>query len=124
LALCKRWLTGTSDDDIKIMNEQWLPEFQTGVLAFLNRFDIILSPTFSSPAVQHGTTWDNDGGFDFVQAVSLVPKVPAGVVRCGTLRGSLPIGVQVVAKPFREDVALAVMHVLEKTFGGWRPPEM
>jgi len=46
-----------------------------------------------------------------------------GVVRGGTSSEGLPIGVQVVARPWREDVALAVAQVLEEALGGWqRPP--
>jgi hypothetical protein len=36
--------------------------------------------------------------------------------------GGLPIGMQVVAHPWREDVALAVAERVEKVLGGWRPP--
>jgi amidase len=46
---------------------------------------------------------------------------PAVVVRCGSAEG-LPIGLQVVARPFREDVAFAVAEHLELVFGGWKPP--
>ena len=46
---------------------------------------------------------------------------PAAVVRCGTSRTGLPIGVQIAANPWREDVALALARVLEmdpdKNFG-------
>ena len=34
----------------------------------------------------------------------------------------LPIGIQVVASPWREDVALAAAAHLEKTLGGWQRP--
>jgi len=35
------------------------------------------------------------------------------VVRAGTSSGGLPIGVQVIAAPWREDVALRIAHALE-----------
>jgi amidase len=45
------------------------------------------------------------------------------VVRGGTSPEGLPIGVQLVARPWREDVALAVAQSLEGALGGWqRPP--
>jgi amidase len=43
-------------------------------------------------------------------------------VRCGTSAEGLPIGVQLVAAPWREDVALAGALALERDLGGWRPP--
>jgi amidase len=36
----------------------------------------------------------------------------------------LPIGVQVAAGPWREDVALAVAKQIETALGGWQPPPL
>jgi amidase len=47
---------------------------------------------------------------------------PAAVVRCGTSKEGLPVGVQVVARPWEDATALAVAAHLEQVFGGWRPP--
>ena len=44
------------------------------------------------------------------------------VVRAGSSAEGLPIGVQVVARPWREDVALAVARHIEEALGGWRAP--
>jgi amidase len=49
---------------------------------------------------------------------------PAVVVRAGTSSEGMPIGVQVVAPPWREDVALAVALLIEKALGGWQPPPL
>ncbi|MBL8987675.1 MAG: amidase, partial [Gemmatimonadetes bacterium] len=48
---------------------------------------------------------------------------PGAVVRAGTSPEGLPIGVQLVARPGREDVALAVAGFVERARGGYqRPP--
>jgi amidase len=48
---------------------------------------------------------------------------PSVVVRCGSSAdGKLPIGLQVVTKPWREDIGLAVAAYLESKSGGWRKP--
>ena len=47
---------------------------------------------------------------------------PAVVVRAGTSREGLPIGVQVVAQPWRDDVALAAARAIESRTGGWQKP--
>jgi amidase len=48
---------------------------------------------------------------------------PVVVVRCGSSAdGKLPIGVQVVAAPWREDLCLAVASYLESRSGGWKRP--
>jgi Asp-tRNA(Asn)/Glu-tRNA(Gln) amidotransferase A subunit family amidase len=49
---------------------------------------------------------------------------PAAVVRCGTSKEGLPVGVQVVGRPWQDATALAVAAHLEKAFGGWRPPPL
>jgi amidase len=48
---------------------------------------------------------------------------PAGVVRAGTSPEGLPIGIQVVGRPWREDVVLAVCARLEekRVAGSCRP---
>jgi len=47
---------------------------------------------------------------------------PAVVMRAGSTPEGLPVGVQIVASPWWEDVALAVTQRLESAFGGWKPP--
>lgn len=47
---------------------------------------------------------------------------PAVVVRAGSTAEGMPIGVQVVARPWRDDVALAVAAIIEDAMGGWQPP--
>ena len=46
---------------------------------------------------------------------------PAGVVRCGTSTEApgLPLGIQVVAQPWRDDIVLAAMALIEREAGGW-----
>ncbi|TMQ20430.1 MAG: hypothetical protein E6J90_16175 [Deltaproteobacteria bacterium] len=45
-------------------------------------------------------------------------------MRAGTSPEGLPIGVQVVARPWREDVALAAAQHIEATLGGWQAPAL
>ena len=49
--------------------------------------------------------------------------LPVAVVRCGwSDDGRLPIGLQIVARPWREDVCLAVASHLESRSSGWKRP--
>jgi fatty acid amide hydrolase 2 len=48
--------------------------------------------------------------------------LPVTQVPLGLGRGGLPLGVQVVAAPERDHVAIAVALELERAFGGWIPP--
>jgi amidase len=45
-------------------------------------------------------------------------------VRAGISPEGLPIGAQLIAKPWREDVALAAAACVERASGGWIAPEI
>ena len=64
---------------------------------------------------------ENRRGFGYAQAYNLTGW-PTATVRVGTSPEGLPLGVQVAARPWREDVALALVQHLEHTFGGWKMP--
>jgi amidase len=99
-----------------------LDQFRAGMHSFLNRYDAILSPVCAGPALPHGTSIEdaNFRGFSYTMTHNLTGW-PAAVVRCGASSTGLPIGVQIAAPPWREDVALAVAARLEKACGGWQP---
>lgn len=94
-------------------------DFRRDLLAFMQDVDVLLCPAAPFPAPPHGG--DDDGRFCYTLAYSL-GGYPAAVVRAGASPEGLPIGVQVVARPWREDVALAVAARIERLFGGWQPP--
>jgi amidase len=96
--------------------------YRTEMNAFFQNYDVILCPVYTQPALLHGTSTldENFRGFSHTMAYNMTGW-PAAVVRCGESASGLPIGVQIVAHPFREDVALAVASRLEETFGGWKP---
>jgi amidase len=96
--------------------------FRGTMLSFLKKYDVILCPANASPAMPHGVTFDRLPAFSYTQTYNLTGW-PGVVVRGGTSPEGLPIGVQIVARPWREDVALAVAQHLETALGGWqRPP--
>jgi amidase len=100
--------------------DEW-HRYRAEVLGFFDRYDAILCPAYIHPALAHGTSIQeaNFEGFSHTMAYN-VAGLPAAVVRCGTSTEGLPIAVQVVARPWREEVALAVALRLEEVFGGWQ----
>jgi amidase len=103
---------------------QW-KEFQGSMLTFMDAYDAILCPVNAYPAMPHGATFDAEKrhAFSYASAYNLTGW-PAVTVRGGVSPEGLPIGVQIVARPWREDVALAVAQQLETSLGGWRPLEL
>jgi amidase len=91
-----------------------LDRFRERMFAFFNDYDAIISPVASQPAVLHGTSIEDKvfRGFSYTMTHNLTGW-PAAVVRCGTSREGLPIGLQIAAHPWREDVALALARVIE-----------
>ena len=104
------------------------------------RFDAIICPPTSLPAVTHGST-ANLPDFDSYARLFNVLGMPAGVVAASRVRVGeesdrpasqdpaeqaacqveknsvgLPVGVQVAARHWREDIVLAVMNALESHF--------
>ena len=105
------------------------------------RFDVILCPPQALPALTHGSSYDLVNAVSYTALYNLL-GMPAGVVTATRVRpeaesdrkkssfdlverkarsvemgsAGLPVGVQVVARHWREDVALAVMEALEQHF--------
>ena len=92
-----------------------LDSFRREMYAFLQPYDAILSPVCATPALPHGSSIEdaNFRGFSYTMTWNLTGW-PAAVVRCGTSRDGLPIGVQIATQPFREDVALAIAQRMEQ----------
>lgn len=85
--------------------------------------DVVLCPVYDRPALlpNEQDEQDDDLGLSYTTPYSLTGW-PCAVVRCGTSAAGLPIGVQVVAHPWHDHVALVVAGVLERDLGGWMPP--
>lgn len=86
-------------------------QFRTAMLGFMADYDIILCPVDAAPATQLGET--RPGLFSHTLPYSLAGW-PCVVVRAGTDSAGLPVGVQIVARPWHEHVALAAAAAIER----------
>jgi amidase len=111
--------------DLKGFQGYWAEwdRFRGELTGFLSRYDAIICPAYTQPALKHGTSIEDENfrGFSHTMAYNLA-GLPAAVVRCGESANNLPIAVQVVARAWREDIVLAVAAHLEREFGGWKRP--
>ena len=96
------------------------------MLSFMQDYDSILCPVSPYAALPHESWRDEDlyPGVASYTAPYNFAGWPSAVVRAGTSPEGLPIGVQAVARPWREDVSLAVARHLESELGGWQRPEL
>lgn len=111
-----------SPDELVELIGRW-DQFRRRMLAFFQGYDLMISPVNAYDAIPHGTIKTLYPGFSYTMTCNLTGW-PAATVRVGTSANGLPVGVQVIAHPWREDVALAVARYLEQVFGGWHPPPL
>ena len=99
--------------------------YRSAMLGFMQNYDVIVCPVSAFAALPHGEsmTDENRSGINYTATYNITGW-PSTVVRGGTSPDGLPIGVQVVARPWREDVSLAVAQYLEGALGGWQRPPM
>jgi amidase len=101
----------------------WWDVFRAAMLGFMAEHDVIVCPVSAAPAPPHGTSLDGINGFSYAWTFNATGW-PVVTLRAGTSPEGLPIGVQVVAPPWRDDVALAVAARLEPALTGWQAPPL
>jgi amidase len=96
----------------------------------MSEYPVLLCPVASIPAFRHDEReWIIEGrAVDYLDAVRQTQwfnalAAPAAVVPVGRSPEGLPIGVQIVARPFQDETALGVAAVVDAAFG-YRPPPM
>jgi len=99
------------------------------LLEQMREFPVLLCPVCSIPAFRHGERkWNVDGreieyldAMRYTQWFNLL-AAPAVVVPVGRSPEGLPIGVQVVARPYEDEIALAIASAIDREFGFVAPP--
>ena len=97
-------------------------------LAEMREHPVLLCPVASIPAFSHGErSWNVEGrAVEYLDAWRYtqwfnVLAAPAAVVPVGQSPENLPIGVQIVAMPYCDEVALGIAAVVDEAFG-YKPP--
>jgi amidase len=119
----ERWLPASTPlpgDELTALVEE-LDRIRATLHRWVQDVDLIVSPVMPQPAVRHGET-DEPWFDDTYSEVHNLTGWPSGVVRAGTSPEGLPIGVQLVGGPWREDIVLAAARIIESELGGWQPP--
>jgi amidase len=94
--------------------------FRTEILGFMSDFDLIVSPVAPDIAPLYRAKVVPTNMFSYTIPYSLTGN-PCVVVRAGSSHEGLPIGVQVIAQNWHDDIALRGAHAIERALGGWRP---
>jgi len=96
-------------------------EYRSRMLGFMTRYDAILCPVDSHAAPEFRKR--DPQRFAYTIPFSLT-GFPALSVPVSQTNDGLPVGVQLAARPWREDTILALGLLLEQELGGWQAPSI
>jgi amidase len=96
----------------------------------MKRYPVLLCPVASVPAFKHGErSWSVGGqtveyldAWRYCQWFNAL-AAPAAVVPVGRSSEGMPIGVQIVARPWQDETALGIAAIVDAAFG-YRAPAM
>lgn len=111
----------------------WLArdELREKILQQLRKYPVLLCPVAPIPAFRHGEReWQVEGktvkyldAWSYCEWFNLL-GFPAAVVPIRISKDGLPIGIQIVGRPWEEELVLAVAAALEKARGPFRSPPL
>jgi Asp-tRNA(Asn)/Glu-tRNA(Gln) amidotransferase A subunit family amidase len=95
----------------------------------MRRYPILVCPAAAVPAFRHGErSWQVEGktvnyldAWSYTEWFNLLGN-PTAVVPVGRSPEGLPIGVQIVGRPWEEEQVSTVAASLERECGAWNPP--
>jgi len=127
------WVAAEPPHSGQTLLDTWLErdELRARFLAQMQMFPILLCPAAAIPAFRHGErSWVVDGktvkyldAWSYTEWFNLLGN-PGAAVPAGQSAEGLPIGVQIVGRPWEEELVLAVAAELERECGGYRRPSL
>jgi Asp-tRNA(Asn)/Glu-tRNA(Gln) amidotransferase A subunit family amidase len=123
------WRLRTADDtsapslDEYIANWMERDRLREELLSWMETTPIIVAPVGATPAYEHdtlkvtvqGVTMGTFRAFSYAQAFNVF-DLPVVVVPAGRANNGLPIGVQIVGRPFAEEMVLAAAEIVEQVY--------
>jgi aspartyl-tRNA(Asn)/glutamyl-tRNA(Gln) amidotransferase subunit A len=93
---------------------------------WMNDTPLLIAPVGATPAFAHGThkltvgreTFSTFRAFSYSQTFNVF-DLPSVAVPAGHSAEGLPIGVQIVGRPFAEQTVLAAAAIVEQALAGW-----
>jgi amidase len=98
-----------------------IDELRISLEKFFFPYDAIICPVAATPAKLLGRSFIEGHDFSYLSIYNLTGW-PVLTVRCGSSAEGLPIGIQIVAKPWHDNIALLIGQKLEILLGGWQKP--
>jgi len=132
-----RWRLATADDtpapSLDDYISSWLERdrLRASLVEWMEETPLILAPVGATPAYPHGThkvtvgdrTLNTFRAFSYSQTFNVF-DLPVVVVPAGRSSEGLPIGVQIIGRPFAEKTVLVAAAIIEEALGGWQSPPL
>jgi Asp-tRNA(Asn)/Glu-tRNA(Gln) amidotransferase A subunit family amidase len=123
------WRLRTADDvpapslDEYIANWMERDRLREELLRWMETTPLIIAPVGSAPAYEHdtlkvtvkGSTFGTFRAFSYAQAFNVF-DLPVVTVPAGRSNNGLPIGVQIVGRPYAEEMVLAAAEIVEQVY--------
>jgi Asp-tRNA(Asn)/Glu-tRNA(Gln) amidotransferase A subunit family amidase len=125
------WVAAEPPHSGESLLHTWLQRdaLRARILAQMQAYPILLCPAAAIPAFRHRErTWVVDGktvkyldAWSYTEFFNLLGN-PGAVLPVGRSPDGLPIGLQIVGRPWEEELVLAVAAEVERECGGFRRP--
>jgi amidase len=101
------------------------------LIEWMKETPLIIAPVGAMTAYEHGARKVSVEGdaisifraFSYAQTYNVF-GLPAVSVPAGRTRAGLPVGVQIIGRPFAESSVLAAAVIVERALGGWQMPPL
>lgn len=118
----------SQDEFIKAWEER--DRLRSALVEWMKQTPLLVAPVGATHAFEHGTRRIAVGGqslsvfraFSYSQTFN-VYGLPVVCVPAGRTSEGLPLGVQIVGRPFEEEAILAAASIVEEALGGWQRPQ-
>jgi Asp-tRNA(Asn)/Glu-tRNA(Gln) amidotransferase A subunit family amidase len=115
------------DDFVSAWNERDM--LRSALVKWMNTTPLIIAPVGAVPAFEHNARRVKVGedelsvfrAFNYSRAFNVL-GFPSVSIPAGRSREGLPIGVQIIGRPFAEEAVLAAASIIEESLGGWMQP--
>lgn len=130
-----RWRLATADNTPTVTLDQYISSWlerdrvREKLVRWMDDVPLIIAPVGATPALPHNAHKITVGeqtvsvfrAFSYAQTFNVF-DLPVVVIPAGKSAGGLPIGVQIIGRPFEEETVLAAAAFIEETLSDGRYP--